>query len=340
MRDVNAADYTLGIVGAGAMGSGIAQVAAQGGVTVRLFDAKDGAAATSLDRIAARLTKRVDEGKADREETDAAIARLSVAARLEDLAGCDTVIEAIVEQLETKRDVFSRLEAITGPETILASNTSSLPIGAIAAGLDHPARVAGLHFFNPVPVMKLVEVIRAPDTSDAVIEELTALGKRLGRTPVAVQDTPGFLVNFGGRAFATEGLAILQENVATPAQIDAVMRDCCGFRMGPFELMDLTGMDVNFPVTEFVHDAMFGDPRMRSTALHRYMVETGRLGRLLRLCRRRGAPFARYEQRRRTCRQGAAARAGRPSGRARQRGRRGGRVRGRRRLADPGRPDR
>jgi 3-hydroxybutyryl-CoA dehydrogenase len=189
------------------------------------------------------------------------------------------VVEAILEDLEMKTDLFRGLERIVSPDAILASNTSSLPIGAIAAGLTERGRIAGLHFFNPVPLMKLVEVIPGPDTTGAVMDRLMALGRRLGRQPVAVKDTPGFLVNFGGRALNTEGLAVVHETVATPAQVDAVMRDGFGFRMGPFELMDLTGMDVNFPVTRFIHDSSFGDPRLRSTPLHRYKVETGQLGR-------------------------------------------------------------
>ncbi|MFN0263196.1 3-hydroxyacyl-CoA dehydrogenase [Tepidamorphus sp. 3E244] len=279
MRDMNAPDLTIGVIGAGAMGTGIAQVAATGGITVRMFDTRDGAAAASCESIAKRLAKRAGEGKMPQEEADAASARLQPAATLQDMADCAVVVEAIVEDLDIKQALFADLESIVAEDAILASNTSSLPIGAIAATLDKQDRIAGLHFFNPVPVMKLVEVIRGPQTTDAVMDALVALGKRLGRTPVVVKDAPGFLVNFGGRAYTTEALAILHENVATPAQIDAVMRDGFGFRMGPFELMDLTGMDVNFPVTRFVHESSFGDPRLRSTPLHRYMVETGQLGR-------------------------------------------------------------
>lgn len=279
MRDIASPELSLGIVGAGAMGAGIAQVAAQAGIAVRLFDAREGAAAKAREAIAGRLNKRVEEGKLAAAAAEQALAGLLAAERLEELAGCDLVIEAVVEDLAVKRTLFARLESVVAADCILASNTSSLPIGALAAGLARPERVAGLHFFNPVPVMRLVEVIPGPDTTVENLEALVALGRRLGREPVVVKDTPGFLVNFGGRAYTTEGLALVQENVASPAEIDAVMRDCCGFRMGPFELMDLTGMDVNFPVTRFVHESFFGDPRLRSTSLHRYMVETGQLGR-------------------------------------------------------------
>lgn len=269
----------LGIVGAGAMGSGIAQVSAAAGIETKLFDAREGAAEKSASEIAQRLRKRASEGKQESAEVEAIIARLLVVRGIEALADCDVVVEAIVEDLQTKRTLFGKLEEIVAQDAILASNTSSLPIGAIAAGLRNRSRVAGLHFFNPVPLMKLVEVIPGPETTQGVIDVLVDLGRRVGRDPVVVRDTPGFLVNLGGRAYTTEALAILNESVASVAQIDAIMRDCCGFRMGPFELMDLTGMDVNFPVTRFVHESFFGDPRLRSTAYHRYLVETGQLGR-------------------------------------------------------------
>lgn len=270
---------TLGVVGAGAMGGGIAHVAASAGIRTRIHDAREGAAAEARERIIARLDKRVADGRMSAEAAEAAGGCLGTAGSLHDLADCDVIIEAIVEDLEVKTELFRTLETLVREDAILASNTSSLPIGAIAAGLQHRDRVAGMHFFNPVPVMKLVELIPGPDTGDAVIDALIALARQLGRVPVVVQDTPGFLVNFGGRAYTTEGLALVHEGVATPAQVDAVMRDGFGFRMGPFELMDLTGMDVNYPVTRFVHESFSGDPRLRSTPLHRYMLDTGRLGR-------------------------------------------------------------
>lgn len=271
--------HTIGIVGAGAMGSGIAQVAATGGLEVRLYDARSGAATDACVAIVQRLQKRAEAGKLDRSVPGEVKARLQAVATLADLASCDLIVEAIVEDLEAKRNLFRELEALVGPETILASNTSSIPIGALAAACQHKSRVAGLHFFNPVPLMKLVEVIPGPDTLAQVVDSLVEAGKRMGRVPVRVRDTPGFLVNFGGRAYPTEGLAILQEGVATPAQIDAIMRDMHGFRMGPFELMDLTGIDVNYPVTRFIHECFAYEPRLRSTTLHRYMLETKQLGR-------------------------------------------------------------
>lgn len=279
MTELTNPELVVGIVGAGAMGSGIAQVTAASGRMVLIHDQREGAARTACDTILARLDARVAAGKMDAGARDAIARRLRPVAGIEDFADCGLVIEAIVEDLSAKRDLFRRLADIVRPDAVLASNTSSLPIGAIAAGLAGSERVAGLHFFNPVPVMKLVEVIAGPDTRPDIADGLIAFARALGREPVLARDTPGFLVNYGGRAYPTEALAILQENVADPVQIDAVMRDCWGFRMGPFELMDLTGLDVNFPVSEFVHRASFFDPRLRTTFLHRYMVETGQLGR-------------------------------------------------------------
>ncbi len=288
MRDMNASDLVLGVIGAGAMGAGIAQVAAAGGIDVLLFDSHDGAAAKAIEGIAGALAKRVAAGKMPEQDLGQLIARIRPAKAIGDFAPCDVVVEAIVEDLAVKQAVFRELEGIVGAETMLTSNTSSLPIGAIAVVLENPARMAGLHFFNPVPVMKLVEIVPGPDTTEDILQALHVLSGRLGRTPVLVKDTPGFLVNFGGRAYPTEALAIHNENVASHAEIDAVMRDGFGFRMGPFELLDLTGIDVNFPVTRFIHEMSFADPRLRSTHEHRYMLETGKLG------RKTGRGFFRY----------------------------------------------
>lgn len=269
----------LGVVGAGAMGAGIAEVAASRGIAVTVFDARPGAAIAAVDTILGRARKRLAAGKLDQTQIDRLSDALSTAENLSDLSACDLVVEAIVEDLSAKQGLFAQLEDIVAPDALLATNTSSLPIGVVGAALRHRQRFAGMHFFNPVPLMKLVEIIPGPTTTAATMERLHAFALHIGKEPVAVRDTPGFLVNLGGRAFATEALAILQENVATPVQIDAIMRDCCGFRMGPFELMDLTGMDVNFTVSQFLHQSHFADPRLRSTPLHRYMLETGQLGR-------------------------------------------------------------
>lgn len=279
---------TIGIVGAGAMGSGIAQIAATSAMNVRIYDSRGGAAADACERIVRTLQKRADAGKLDAAVPEQVRVRLHPVDSLAELAGCELVIEAIVEDLAIKQQVFHELEAAVGEDTILASNTSSIPIGVLASSCQRKQRIVGMHFFNPVPLMKLVEIIAGPDTDEAVMACLEETGRRMGRVPVRVRDTPGFLVNFGGRAYPTEGLAVLQEGVATPAQIDAIMRDAHGFRMGPFELMDLTGMDVNYPVSRFIHECQSYDPRLRTTPLHRYMMDSGQLG------RKTGRGFYRY----------------------------------------------
>ena len=269
----------VGVVGAGAMGAGIAQVSAMAGMTVKLFDTRAQAAGDAIQKMQAWFDKRVSDGKLDEAMRNQYVSSLSVAPALDDLASCDLVIEAIIENAQAKIELFNALETIVADTAILASNTSSIPIGVLAAGCRVQQRIAGLHFFNPVPLMRLVEIIAAPRTGKSVLDALDDYVNAVGKTAVHVKDMPGFLVNFGGRAYPTEGLAIVHEGVATPGQVDEIMRDCYGFRMGPFELMDLTGIDVNFPVTELVHQSFFGDPRLRSTPLHRYLLATGQLGR-------------------------------------------------------------
>jgi 3-hydroxybutyryl-CoA dehydrogenase len=290
MIDANAPDLVIGVVGAGAMGSGIAQVALTGGMRVVLFDADAAALMRARDAIGARLGRLVDKGEMALETMVQARARLTPAQSVGELAPCSVVIEAIVESIEPKRQLFRALEEIVRPETILASNTSSLPIAAIAQACRERRRVAGMHFFNPVPVMKLVEIISTPDTDPAIADILMGLGARMGRTPVRVKDGPGFLVNLGGRAFTSEALHILQEGVATPEDVDAVMRECCGFRMGPFELMDLTGIDVNYPASRVMHEGYWHDPRLKTTAHHAALFNALRLG------RKTGAGFYRYDK--------------------------------------------
>lgn len=270
---------TLGVVGAGAMGRGIAQVGATGGMTVLMFDAAPGAAAKARDAVLAQLDQMVAKGRMEPAAADAAKQRLTVVDDMKAFAPADLVVEAIVENLNIKQDVFRQLEAIVRADCLLASNTSSLRIASIASACQHRGRIAGLHFFNPVPLMKLVEVIRAPGSSDDTIAALVEAGERMGRVPVVVQDSPGFLVNLGGRAYTQEALRIVSEGVATPAQIDAVMRDNWGFKMGPFELMDLTGIDVNFPVSQIIHEGYFYDRRLATSPLHQLLKESGQLGR-------------------------------------------------------------
>jgi 3-hydroxybutyryl-CoA dehydrogenase len=289
MIDVDAPNFTLGVVGAGAMGSGIAQVALTGGVAVVLSDANEAQLDKARTTLLARIDRLAEKRELKPEQAAAAKARLTIAHETGALARCGVVVEAIVEDLDAKRKLFRALEEIVGDDAILASNTSSIPIAAIAAACRHRRRVAGMHFFNPVPLMRLVEVIASADTDPAVDKVLAALGQRMGRTPVTVKDAPGFLVNFGGRAYYQEALHILQESVATPEDIDLVMRECCGFRMGPFELLDLTGMDVNYPVSEIVLKGYGYDPRVKTTPLHASMHLAGRLG------RKSGHGFYRYD---------------------------------------------
>lgn len=279
MVDFATDQAVIGIVGAGAMGQGIAQVALTGGLRVVLFDLDQAARQRAGEQIAARLDRLVEKQRMAADAASAAKAALTLVDGLDRMAQADAVIEAVTEDAAIKRAIFDELEGLVGPDCLLASNTSSIPIARLAAGAKRPARVAGMHFFNPVPLMALVELVEAHETAPETLDALAALAHRMGRTPVRVKDTPGFLVNLGGRAYVTEALHILQEGVATPAQIDAVMRDCCGYRMGPFELMDLTGIDVNFPVTEIIHRGFFFDPRLRSTPDHRSLLDAGRLGR-------------------------------------------------------------
>ncbi|MEM0989293.1 MAG: 3-hydroxyacyl-CoA dehydrogenase [Pseudomonadota bacterium] len=279
MKHPDQPDYVVGVVGCGAMGQGIAQVSAQGGMRTLLYDARAGAAQAARDRIAGFIGRAVEKGRMSQEDADAAVARLEPVGDLQGLKPADTVVEAIFEDLEQKQQIFADLEGAVTPECILASNTSSIPIASIARACQQRARVAGLHFFNPVPLMKLVEVIRPIGCDDQVIANLMALGKRMTRVPVEVQDSPGFLVNMGGRAYTTEALRIVHEGVATPAQVDAIMRDCWGFRMGPFELMDLTGIDVNYPVSQIIWEGYGYDPRLKTSPNHRAMFDAGLFGR-------------------------------------------------------------
>jgi 3-hydroxybutyryl-CoA dehydrogenase len=271
------------------MGSGIAQVALTGGLRVMLTDADAAQLEKARGALHARLDRLAEKGEATADQVAAAKSRLSLARELAELAPCSVVVEAIVENLEVKRTLFRTLEQILAPDAIIASNTSSIPIAALAQACRQRKRVAGMHFFNPVPLMRLVEIIAAADTDPAAAASLAELGRRMGRTPVQVKDAPGFLVNLGGRAYYQEALHILQESVATPDDIDLVMRECCHFRMGPFELLDLTGMDVNYPVSEIVHKGYWYDPRLKTTPLHESMFLAGRFG------RKTGIGFHRYD---------------------------------------------
>ena len=270
---------TVGVVGAGAMGAGIVQTALTAGLEVILHDASTSALAKARAEVHARIARIAEKGQITTDAAADADRRLTLAERLEELAPAQIVIEAIVEQLEPKQRLFAALEDIVSAHTVLATNTSSLPVAAIARVCRHRERVCGLHFFNPVPLMRLVEVIRATDTSERTMERALELAERLGKTAVRVKDVPGFLVNLLGRAYLTEALHIQHEGVAPVATIDRIMREAAGFRMGPFELMDLTGIDVNFPATRVVYEGFQHDPRLKTTVLHESLFMAGQLGR-------------------------------------------------------------
>jgi 3-hydroxybutyryl-CoA dehydrogenase len=283
-------DVAVGIVGAGAMGAGIAQVAALAGHPVWVFDSRAGIAQAAIDGVMAAIDKLVGKQRLSIEQAMKAREGLKVVDGLEEFAGCGLVIEAIIEDLEAKRALFRKLEGIVGDEVILATNTSSISVTAIGTGIKHSQRLAGMHFFNPAPVMPLVEVIHGAATSMAVVDTLFATALRWGKVPVRVRSTPGFIVNRVARPFYAEALRVLSEGASDCATIDAVIREAGGFRMGPFELMDLIGHDVNYAVTRSVFDAFYGDPRFTPSLLQLELVNASFLG------RKSGRGFYEYDQ--------------------------------------------
>ena len=269
----------VGIVGAGAMGRGIAQIAAQAGSQVHLFDVNAAAVQQAHAAVLAQWDKLLEKGRIDAAQHQAYKASLQPAATLADLAPCDLVIEAAIERLDIKCKLFADLEDIVGPDAVLATNTSSLSVTAIGAGLKRPQRLAGYHFFNPVPLMKVVEVIAGLKTDPAVCVGLSAYACEMGHTPVQAQDTPGFIVNHAGRAYGTEALRIVGEGVADFATIDRILKDQVGFKLGPFELMDLTALDVSHPVMESVYHQYYEEDRYRPSVITAQRLAGGVLGR-------------------------------------------------------------
>jgi 3-hydroxybutyryl-CoA dehydrogenase len=266
----------LGVLGAGTMGAGIAQVALEAGLEVLIHDPVPGAVERAEQRIAGFLARRAEKGQLTAEAVEAAQARLRPVATLERVTEADAVVEAIPEDIDLKREAFAALDRAAA-ETILATNTSSLPVGRIAAATQRPERVIGMHFFNPVPLMALVEVIPGPRTAPGTVERTTALAHELGKTPVVATDTPGFIVNRVARPYYLEALRIVGEGGATIEEVDAAMRGI-GFRMGPFELIDAIGADVNYAVSVSVFEQTFGDPRYRPHLIQRTLLDAGRLG--------------------------------------------------------------
>jgi 3-hydroxybutyryl-CoA dehydrogenase len=270
---------TVGVIGAGTMGSGIAQVAAQAGHPTVLFDTRQEAVDKAMAGLKRTLDKLVEKGKLPAEAAAGILGRITPATALKDLAGCGLVIEAIVEDLGVKRKVFGELDTLLAPDAVLATNTSSLSVTAIAAGCTRPGRVVGLHFFNPAPLMPLVEVVPGVATDPRVADAARRLMSDWGKVPVACKDTPGFIVNRVARPFYGESIRIFEEGVADMATIDHALKTVGGFRMGPFELMDLIGNDINFTVTYTVWEAFFYDPRYKPSFTQQRQVESGRLGR-------------------------------------------------------------
>ena len=277
--DVNRPDLTVGVIGTGAMGRGIVQVAAAGGVHVLMTDSRPGAAEEARDFVDKMLMRAAEKGTITRDEAVAAVNRIKIAGGPADMKPCQVVIEVIVENLEAKQKLLAELESVVAPDCILATNTSSLSVTAIASKLKTPQRFAGFHFFNPVPLMKLVEVIDGLQTEGWVCEALMGLGRRMTREPVRLKDAPGFLVNQVGRGFTLEASHLAHEGIAAFPDVDRVMRDVGGFRMGPFELMELTGLDVTQPASELIYNQFFQEPRYRPNLIMRSRFEAGLLGR-------------------------------------------------------------
>ena len=267
----------VGVVGAGTMGAGIAESAALAGMSVVVLDVWEDALERGRRTVEGDLDRRVKKGRISEDEREEILSRISMTTSLEDLAGAPLVVEAVVEDLNLKKKVFADLEGVVGEDAVLASNTSSLSVAGIATGVEHPERVVGMHFFNPVPAMKLVEVVSGPSTAPEAVRRTEEVAEGLGKTPIRVSDTPGFVVNRVARPFYLEALRMVEAG-GKPGEIDAALRDA-GFRMGPLELADLIGMDVNLAVSESLFERYYYAPRFRPSFLQRSMVEAGTLGR-------------------------------------------------------------
>jgi 3-hydroxybutyryl-CoA dehydrogenase len=279
---------TVGVVGTGAMGRGIAQIAAQAGSTVKLYDAQPQAVATARAELFSQWDRLLQKGRLDAAAVQSCKQRLQPVASVQELADCQLVVEAVIERLDVKKDLFAQLEAIVKPDTVLATNTSSLSVTAIAGALKHPERFAGYHFFNPVPLMKVVEVIAGLKTGGATCAALAQYARQMGHQAVQAQDTPGFIVNHAGRGYGTEALRVAGEGVADFATIDRILKDQAGFRLGPFELFDLTALDVSHPVMESIYNQYYQEPRYRPSVITAQRLAGGMVG------RKAGQGFYRY----------------------------------------------
>ncbi|MGN6256265.1 MAG: 3-hydroxyacyl-CoA dehydrogenase NAD-binding domain-containing protein [Solirubrobacterales bacterium] len=269
----------VGVVGAGTMGRGIAQIAALGGYETVLYDVSPALAEAGAKGLREALDKGASRGRWSVDDAEAAKARVETASELGGLSGCELVVEAAPERLELKREIFTKLAEVLGPEAVLASNTSSLRVTDIAAGVPQPERVVGMHFFNPPPLMKLVEIVATEGSSEAALAAATEVGERMGRAPIRAKDSPGFVANRLARPFTLESLRILGDGVADAARIDRIVRLSGGFRMGPFELLDLIGLDVNLEIARSFF-AQGGEPeRWRPNPIQEELVDEGKLGR-------------------------------------------------------------
>ena len=279
MLDPNRSDLVAGVAGAGTMGRGIAQVLAQGGARTLVYDAQPGAARKARESIAQALGRLAEKGRLSAADADRIVGRIETVDALDAFAPCHVVVEAIVEDLQAKRTLFSSLEERVQQDCILASNTSSLSVTAMAAACKRPGRVAGYHFFNPVPLMKIVEVVDGVLTEPWATDALTGLARRFGHTPVRCKDSPGFVVNHAGRAFVPEALRVLSEGIAEFGTIDRILVEAAGFRLGPFGLMDLVGLDVSHAVMKSMYAQYFEEPKYRPSFLAEPRVAAGLLGR-------------------------------------------------------------
>jgi len=267
----------VGIVGAGTMGLGIAQITAMSGYRTILFDLDQNIVDIAIKKIESNLSKGIEKGKVSEEQKKSALSNIVLTTNLKDLE-CDIIIEAIIEKLDVKQKVFAELEEINGSDTILASNTSSIPITQIGAGLKNSERFVGMHFFNPAHIMKLVEVISGASTDKNVAETVKLFAEKLGKTAVMAADSPGFIVNRVARHFYVESLKVLEEGLADVAAIDRLV-ESSGFRMGPFKLMDLIGVDTNFSVTTSMFNSFYQDSKFRPSRIQQKKVDAGHHGR-------------------------------------------------------------
>jgi 3-hydroxybutyryl-CoA dehydrogenase len=269
----------VGVVGAGTMGGGIAQIAALGGYPTVIYELDSSALERGLEQLRGALRRGAERGRWGEQDAIDALERIETDTIIETLKDCDLVIEAAPEDLDLKRNLFEHLASVCGPTTVLATNTSSLSVTAIAATVPEPQRIVGMHFFNPPALMQLVEIVAGDESAEPALELGTQVARGMGRTPIRARDSVGFVANRCVRPFFLESLRMLGEGIAPPDEIDRIVRLGAGLRMGPFELMDLIGIDVNFAVAKSFWEQSFGEPRWRPTPIHERMVASGRLGR-------------------------------------------------------------